>query len=556
MLPADYIASTFLFLSAFFRVAPKSTVQFGSTTLNGASYLNGSVEFYGGIPYAEPPLGDLRFKPPVYRRRLTVPTLNASAYGMACLQPTTSVSNDTGSEDCLTINVYKPAGLAKDVTLPVMAWIHGGGFKLGASYEFNATELVAQSIARGTPIVYVNFNYRLGPLGFAPGREALEQNALNLGLRDQLAALKWVQDNIAFFNGDKDKVTVFGESAGAISAGVLHLNSNLKGLAHAMILESGSPGTGMVYDAHRRQADWDNFVHAIPECAHRTSDSIACLQQANVSTSDILQAYLTANAESAFDYPWVPTLDGPDGLLPDLPSVLMDEGRFTRVPFITGTVLDEGTLFATPHMSSAAMIHSYLISNYSASDEIVDKLIALYPDDPAFGSPFGTGDKTFGLNPQWKRYAAIIGDLLFISHCRAIAQNAAKFGIDAFGYRFNDAGAQPVLEPFFSNIPADLSYLGVAHTTEIPYVYGYTSLLSNPPSAAPLARMIADYWLSFATSLNPNDGLGINRPQWPKYTVKYPTILQLSSANTSAIPDDFREAQIEFINSNAKALRR
>ena len=97
-----------------------------------------------------------------------------------------------------------------------------------------------------------------------------------------------------------------------------------------------------MYDALHRQSDWDNFVHAIPECAHRTSDSIACLQQANVSTSDIFQGLLAANAESDFDYPWVPTLDGPHGLLPELPSVLMDQGRFTRIPFITGTNLDEG----------------------------------------------------------------------------------------------------------------------------------------------------------------------------------------------------------------------
>lgn len=114
------------------------------------------------------------------------------------------------------------------------------------------------------------------------------------------------------------------------------------GFFNIKILESGSPGSAIVYDAHRRQADWDNFVRAIPACAHRTGDAIACLQQDSVSTSDIFTGLLAANAESEFDYPWVPTLDGPHGLLPDLPSVLMEEGRFTRVPFITGTNLDEG----------------------------------------------------------------------------------------------------------------------------------------------------------------------------------------------------------------------
>ncbi|KAJ7336179.1 esterase 1 [Mycena albidolilacea] len=511
-----------------------------------------------GIPYAEPPIDSLRFKPPVPLSNLNQATFDASRPGSPCLQARSQINSS--SEDCLTLNIYKPAGLAATAALPVMAFIHGGGYIFGSSSSLNATAIVEQSITRGTPIVYVSFNYRLGPLGFPNGHDALSANALNLGLKDQLLALQWIQDNIVAFNGDKSKVTLFGESAGAMSIGVLYLNSNLQNLVRAAIFESGSAGGTHVFDAFRGQTDWYNFVRAVPECANCKEDSIACLQRVN-SSAALLEAIETSWAESNEGYPFAPVIDGPHGLLPDLPSVLMAKGEFARVPFISGANLDEGTYFTRPNVNSTAMIESFLLSNYTTStvsptklSDTVQQLVELYPDVPSFGSPFNTGNQTFGLSGEWKRLAALMGDLWFHSQRRAWMQAANKFGVKTFGYLLTDPGAPPISPPTVG--PTAHDALGVTHTADLLYLFGLNTVFGRPPSAVMLGTQMIDYWLSFATSLDPNDGLGSSRPVWSEYTSNHKAILELTSVNMSMIPDNYRAQQIDFINRNAALFAR
>ncbi|KAF7350369.1 Carboxylic ester hydrolase [Mycena venus] len=514
-------------------------VQLGGSTVTGSTF--DGLEFYGGIPYAEPPIGSLRFKRPVPRGNLGTPTFDASKPGPICLQA--RIQTNSSAEDCLTLNIYKPAGIPENVTLPVMAWIHGGGWMLGGSASYNATAIVKQSITRGTPIIYVSFNYRLGPLGFPNGREAQSASALNLGLRDQLLALQWIQDNIAVFNGDKSKVTVFGESAGSMSIGILYLNSNLRNLVRAAIFESGSAGGPDTFVASRGQSDWDNFVHAVPDV--------------------LLQAVETSWAKSDKGYPFVPVIDGPNGLLPDLPSALMEKGKFARVPFISGANLDEGTYFTRANINSSAMIKSFLFSNYTTPTasaktlkEAVQKLVQLYPDVPSFGSPFNTGNETFGQSTEWKRYAAIVGDLWIHSQRRAWMQAATRFGVKTFGYLFTDPGAPPIAPPTIGPATAAQGALGVTHTSELIYLYGLNAAFGRPASAIALATQMIDYWVSFTTSLDPNDGLGSNRPTWSQYTSGNQAVLELTSVNMSMIADDYRTQQIDFINSNAAVFAR
>ncbi|KAJ6571669.1 esterase 1, partial [Mycena capillaripes] len=537
--------TSLLFLGVLARAAP--TVQLGDTTLTGLAFSN--LEFYGGIPYAEPPIESLRFKPPVPLRKLNSSTFDASKYGNICLQ----LGPKPSDEDCLTINIYKPAGLPKATVLPVMAFIHGGGYFAGSSMSYNATAIVTQSIARGTPVVYVSWNYRLGPLGFPTGREAFAKGALNLGLRDDILALEWIQDNIHLFNGDKSKVTLFGESAGAMSMGVLYLNSNLQNLVRAAIFESGNAASPSVFEASTRQSDWDNFVRAVPGCGDCKEDSFTCLQGAN--SSALLQAMQTAVAKSHEEFPWAPVLDGPKGLLPDLPSVLMEKGKFARVPFIAGTNLDEGTYLTTPLINSTFTIESYLIANYTTSTvpakelkEAVEKLLQLYPDVPALGSPFNTGNATFGLSSQFKRFAAILGDVWFQSQRRVWMQAANKFGVKTYGYLFSDPGAPALAPPTLGLTAQDA--LGVTHTAELVYIYGLETVFGRPASALALGTQMIDYWVSFATSLDPNDGRGSTRPVWSQYTPTHKALLELTSVNMSMIPDDYRAQQIEFINNN------
>ncbi|KAJ7857346.1 extracellular triacylglycerol lipase precursor, partial [Mycena olivaceomarginata] len=467
--------------SSLLATAAKSvpTVRLGKTTVTGLGFSN--LEYYGGIPYAEPPIDSLRFKPPVPLSNLNQATFDASKPGSPCLQARSQINSS--SEDCLTLNIYKPAGLAATAALPVMAFIHGGGYIFGSSSSLNATAIVEQSITRTS-----------------------------------FLALQWIQDNIAAFNGDNSKRVPV-----AMSIGVLYLNSNLQNLVRAAIFESGSAGGG--------QTDWDNLVRAVPECANCKEDSIACLQRVN-SSAALLEAIETSWAESNEGYPFSPVIDGPHGLLPDLPSVLMAKGEFARVPFISGANLDEGTYFTRPNVNSTAMIESFLISNYTTPtvsptklNDAVQQLVELYPDVPSLGSPFNTGNQTFGLSGEWKRLAALMGDLWFHSQRRAWMQTAKKFGVKTFGYLLTDPGAPPISPPTVG--PTAHDALGVTHTADLLYVFGLNTVFGRPPTD----------WLSFATSLDPNDGLGSSRPEWSEYTSNH--------------KDNYRAQQIDFINRNA-----
>ncbi|KAF5325129.1 hypothetical protein D9619_009956 [Psilocybe cf. subviscida] len=524
-------------------------VQLGKTVITGQDSPAFGLEFFGGIPFAEPPVGKLRFKPPVLKTRLDVKAFDASSFGKGCLQPSTNITQI--SEDCLTINVFRPAGIPPGAKLPVLFWTYGGSFVNGASFIYNASAIVAQSIVRGTPLIYVNYNYRLGPLGFPQGQEADDKKALNLALKDQLAALEWVQRNIGYFGGDKTEVTVFGESAGAIMTSILFLNSPLHRLARAAILESGSPGTIHAFRAKDREVYWQNFVSGVPSCAKlaiskRTFD---CLARAN--SSEILLGINIAIAKSPTEFGFAPTLDGYKGLLPAVPSMLLPWGHFSRIPFIAGTNLDEGTAFTpTDVKQSTDVIRAKILQDNSPPlvpkhilAAVVDKLLRLYPDDPALGSPFNTGTERYDLPHGFKRAAAINGDLSFVSTRRNLQQTASRFGVKNFGYLFT----QPQ--------PNDPPFLGVTHASEVRFVYGVPTDQSLPALA--LSRSMIDYWISFATSLTPNDGKGV-LPKGRNFSlsslVLSQVLLQLNGLNLTTIPDTFRKEQIDFINSTPLAF--
>ncbi|CAK5277527.1 unnamed protein product [Mycena citricolor] len=540
------VISSVLLFALVARGAP--TVQLGQTAVVGRSIPTFSQEFFAGIPYAEPPLGDLRFRPPVLQTSLNATTLDAAQYGPSCIQPlggSTPGGLPTSfalSEDCLTVNILRPAGVDSTSKLPVMFWTYGGGFLSGSSVVYNGSTIVEQSVARGTPVVFVSFNYRLGPLGFPQGQEAMDQGALNLGIKDQIAALEWVQRNIGKFGGDKRKVTAFGQSAGSILTSILFLNKRVDKLARAAIFESGSQATVAIFPATRRENIWTSFVAGVPSCASlaKTHLTFSCLR--NVTTQELLEGLLTSLAETNEQVPFNPVIDGPEGLIPDLPSRLLSQGKFSRIPFIAGTNLDEGTALTSQLINSTAAINASLISGRTPSvspallQSSIKKLLELYPDVPALGSPYGTGNNTFGLSSQYKRASAIDGDLDFHSQRRQWIEAAANAGVTTFGYLFT----QPQ--------PNGLPQLGVAHGSEVFYVFGTPADTSS--ASVTISRIMTDFWISFATSLTPNDGLGIPRPEWTQFTPMAKSLMQLNGANLTMIPDTFRKEQISFINSN------
>lgn len=206
--------------------APTPTVAIKDGTVVG--YTDTNVEAFRGIPFAEPPLGNLRLKPPI---RLSKPfgTIKATAVPKGCPQMIAQYSATMPSfigsfanspvfqavsgsgEDCLTVNVQRPAGTTAESKLPVVAWIFGGGFELGATNQYSGWGIVNKSMSLGRPVIYAAMNYRVGGWGFMPGKELQAEGSTNLGLRDQRLALEWIQDNIGAFGGDPEKVTIWGE---------------------------------------------------------------------------------------------------------------------------------------------------------------------------------------------------------------------------------------------------------------------------------------------------------------------------------------------------------
>ncbi|KAH9999290.1 Alpha/Beta hydrolase protein [Russula vinacea] len=476
-------------------------LQLGGTVLIGRHIQHSDVDFFGGIPFAEPPVAHLRFSRPRPKHSLSpLRSFDAGSFGLPCLQPYLDAGPDM-SEDCLTLNIFRPSGIDINSSLPIMIWIHGGGFCNGGSLLYDGAPLVEQSVARGTPILVVSMNYRLGPLGFPQGPEAVERGALNLGLHDQWAALEWVQSNIASFGGDPRKVTVFGESAGATSTSHHYFKENFSTVARAAIFLSGTGSTFPIFDGHQGTPSWMLFANNTQSCATAPPDQMfSCLIAANSSD---LRASLKAGMALEL-WPFRPVLDGPEGIITDLPAKRLLNGAGGRVPFMTGAVLDEVTIFI-PKDFQAKDIAVWLNTNYTPSplgpDALkagMDKVMSLYPEDPSAGSPFDTGNETFGTEPGFKRGSAIIGDVIFHASRRLWSQ---KTYAPSYAYLFTDP--QPSADPAF----------GVFHSSELAYLF--EDLAKNGPSnAAWLSRVMLDYWISFAVSLTPNDGKGTNRPHW------------------------------------------
>ena len=264
-----------------------ATLPCGTVYVNGLRYPSYGLDAYLGIPYAVPPVGSNRFRAPEKFDYDNHRTYDGRSLGPACLQregPYTSLSGM--DEDCLTINVYAPSG-AYGSSLPVLAWIYGGAFVEGSAAVYNATNLVWESIEIGEPTVVVTFNYRLGIFGWGQGREFAQNNATNLGLRDQTLALQWIQENIQAFGGDPRRVTAFGESAGAVSIALHYLNPALiddtpqnNTLFRAAIFESGAPSTFPVASPYEIRQDVFDTLTEISNCTTGADiSSFECLRE-------------------------------------------------------------------------------------------------------------------------------------------------------------------------------------------------------------------------------------------------------------------------------------
>ncbi|VDB92096.1 unnamed protein product [Peniophora sp. CBMAI 1063] len=523
------------------QVSSGPTVLLDNGTFVGVS--EGHVSAFRGVPFAKPPVGDLRFRLPV----ATDPydgTYNATAFGDSCIQQAfgdtdPSKQNPTAveimqgivdaftvqtldSEDCLTVNIYTPANATPDSRLPVVYWIYGGAFEGGSAVASNGSIIVERSLELDEPVVYVSVNYRVSALGFAGSKEVREEGIGNLGLHDQRLGLHWVQKYISSFGGDPEKVTIWGQSAGGMSVG-MHLvayKGNSSGLFRGAFMQSGGPiDTGALEDG---QPFFDKFARDAG-CAD-TLGSVAvfdCLR--NASTANI-RAAMSQAPRNLFDYTaaslaWKPREDGV--FLTDTPQRLVRDGAVVDVPIVTSNCDDEGTItsLSNTNITTEDELRQYLKQFYfpTANDTIIDNILSAYPDDPALGSPFDTGLNNT-LTPEYKRIAAILGDWFFQSPRRLLLSERAGLNSSAFSYLYKRGKSTP--------------YSGATHGSDLPAIYGPSDL--------------TDALINFATNLDPNGKTIID---WPAYTPSSPALLTLSDGNVtqSITKDTYRVEGIRAI---------
>ncbi len=238
-------------------------------------------------------------------------------------------------------------------------------------------------------------------------------------------------------------------------------------------MESGSVETVPLYTASRRDLLWETFATNVTGCESTVQGStFSCLR--NATTSALVSSWEATVSAFSDLVLFGPVIDGPDGLLPDLPSKLLAAGRFSKIPLITGTVLDEGTAFVPQPLPSPFDPFSFLLAASTPSphqstaqlEQDIETLLALYPDDPALGSPFGTGNETFGLDSEYKRVAALVGDVMTQAPRRAWIQAAAAAGVATYCYTFTDqtaAAADPSRGGTWNRVCGMLVIDSVAH---------------------------------------------------------------------------------------------
>ncbi|KAK1991882.1 carboxylesterase [Colletotrichum falcatum] len=527
------------------------TVQVLNGTYRGRHLPGWDQDAFLGVPFAQPPVGQLRYRWPRSLNSSFDGVRDATEQGYSCMQYRGGFNM---SEDCLTLNVVRPAG-EHEKPLPVLVWIFGGGLYTGsiADPQYNLSGIVRVSQDMGQPIMGVAMNYRLNMYGFLQTPQILAEGSSNAGLLDQRLALRWIRENIGAFGGDPERVTVWGESAGAQSI-AYHLFSyggRDDGLYRAAILESGGPTGAQVQAPAYYSAPVENLTRSVGCWAAR--DQLACLR-------GLGQAELFAGNPSQV---WNPVVDG--DFLTGYPSQLMRDGRFVRVPLLTGANSDEGINFnpGSPRPDTAADLAAGFASwrSYALSPPTVRRLLELYPDDPCTQPPLSVTDCSvypeYGL--QWRRGASIGGDLVMVSGRRKMCELYAGGGAQ-----------QPVYSYRFDQRPWDRTPLeGVRHFDNVAFSFQNISGLLGPSPQfdghARLARAIGQAYVRFVHQLDPNPraggggGGGGNAtrcttatsllPRWPRYDVGAPKNMVLNASSSFVEDDTWRKEGIDFINS-------
>ena len=451
---------------------PSPTVRTADGPVSGT--VTATMSTFLGIPYAAPPVGDLRWKPPQPPTPWTTPR-DATTFGVMCPQ---TASTD---EDCLFLNIYVPTKALKHASgrrYPVMVWMHGGAYFLGAGSQFDPTKIVS------TGVIVVTINYRLGALGFmahpALSAESSYGGSGNYGIMDQQLALQWVQHNIAAFGGNPKQVTIFGESAGGNSMFAHLVSPTAKTLFRRVISESGTSEQRLPTLAEA-EATGQTFASAVG-CPDETA---ACLRAVPVANLVAHQSVL--GTPRLLGIAATPNVDG--HVLPKSIDTALSSGAFNRVPVINGSNHDEMRLYI-------ALYVNLVVGPISPSELPALSSLFVGSDTPAVLAEYPASDYP---SPDLN-YTAFLTDYIFACSAFEADQAMAKF-VKTYAYEFADENA-----PTLGFQPASFPY-GASHGFELPYLFDYAGFVPMfSAEQQKLSDTMIRAWTNFAKRGKPGVG--------------------------------------------------
>jgi len=500
------VKNSILFASAALLLLTSCSPEIGdAVTIDSgliSGTMDGDVRVFKGIPYAAPPVGDQRWRPP-QRVEPWEGVRDCTDFGYSCLYvpyPPDSLWSGPEwadpaqqSEDCLHLNVWT-AAISPDEKRPVMVWIHGGSLQ----YESGSVGAYGGANLARKGVVAVTINYRLGPFGYLAHPELTAESehgsSGNYGVLDQIAALEWVQRNIAAFGGDPDRVTIFGESAGSWSVNFMVASPLARGLFHRAIGQSGAgfgPMTHLSEDrSGRRAAEEMGVAFAKVLGSEAAPASLAAMRA--TPAEEVLAKFRAMPGGSSG-----PNVDG--WVFPDDIQAIFEEGRQNRVPVIVGSNADEGTTFVPA--KTPTTVDDLRFFAHQRYGDLAGQFLEAYPvaDDSEVRDAF----------------VASVGDAWFTWQMRMWASLTATVDAKAWLYHFTRVPPITQSETY-----------GSYHGADIVYVIGNFHLASFTPQPEDelLAETMSGYWVNFAKTGDPN---GEGLPEWPAYNFHTKIFMEL-----------------------------
>ncbi|KAH6637835.1 acetylcholinesterase precursor [Boeremia exigua] len=506
-----------------------------------------AVEAFRGIPYALPPTGELRFRPPV-----KVPKgnerIDATKFGYRAPAQQFIKCGPTleESEDCLTVNVFRQAQHSGSSPLPVAVYIHGGAFNRGTAAGHNTASMVGFS---ELPFIGVSFGYRIGALGFLPSRLSALEGALNLGLKDQIYLLDWVEENIHHFGGDKNNVTLVGLSAGAHSIGhhLLNYEESRPPKFHRVIIESGAPTSRAVRqpDADIHEQQFKDFLEAVdtPASLH-DSEVFSYLRSLPTETIAQAQTKVFQKYNPSLRWAFQPVID--KEVIRGRPIDAWRTGRWHKMPIMTGFQGNEGSLYVNKKMSTSSEFSDFWrMLLPQLSDDEVQAIDQLYPDpEKVPESIYKETRLDHGVGAQYKRIEAAYAHYAYVAPVRQTAFFASQ---DTSVYLYHWALKRNIVE-------------GARHADNMFFEMRDPEICALAPSLDELSGTLHAYITSFICTGSPNTlgGTYSARPVWSSYNKQDPKLMIFGKDNTQfmggkdigepavLVADEFGREESEF----------